>query len=115
MITPLNESNTKTMKYKLYDEVYDLGLYVDRYANYDNLYIGLVDAETGEDFADLSINIEPLPEDYICLSGDFQKEHEALIKKYKLGTFTGEYSYSGYGKYPIYKMNMDVVRQYQVI
>jgi len=114
MIDILNESKKETIKYKLYDEVYDLGLYTDTYAGNGNLYIGLVDAETGEEFADLSINIEPLPDDCICLSDDFRKEHIALIKKYKLGTFTGEYAYSGYGQYPIYQMNMDNVRKYLV-
>lgn len=98
-----------------------VGLALDRYRSYDNLYVGLVCAETdkendiyaGELYGDLSVNIEPLPENCICVDTNNLSGAEKFIKKYRLGTFTGMYSYSGYSKYPIYEMDIDKLKQYE--
>lgn len=91
---------------------------LDNYRNNDNLYVGLVVAEDvydyeeddivafkGEPYADLSVNIQTLPENCIavdCTWGDYCQ----LIEDNDLGTYTGRDLMSGYCSYPVYEMNM---------
>lgn len=98
-----------------------LGVTLDHYANNDNLYVGLVVAEDvyeddgdinsykGEPYADLSVNVRPLPENCIAVDCTYGP-HDELIEDNGLGTFTGYYLRSGYGRYPVYEMNMEALK-----
>lgn len=97
-----------------------VGIEIDRYRTYDNLYVGLICLEdtdnsyAGEPYGDLSVNIEPLPENCIAVDTNNLSGAEEFIKKYKLGTDTGYCAYSGYCQYPIYEMDMNKLKQYEV-
>lgn len=104
-----------------YGTTWTLGTVLNNYRNNDNLYVGLIVAEDvydedgdinsykGEPYAHLSVNIRPLPENYIavdCTYGAFDE----LIEENGLGTFTGEYLSSGYGRYPVYEMDIEALK-----
>ena len=97
-----------------------VGIELSRYRTYDNLYVGLVCLEdtefsyAGEPYGDLSVNIEPLPENCICVDTNNLSGAEKFIKKYKLGTDTGYTVSSGYCNYPIYEMDINKLKQYEV-
>ena len=108
-----------------YGTVWKLTVTLNNYTNNDNLYVGLVVAEDvydedgditayeGEPFADLSVNIRPLPEDYIavdCSYGPFDE----LLEDNNLGTFTGEYLSSGYSRYPVFKVDINALKQHVI-
>ena len=106
-----------------YGTNWTLAVTLDNYRNNDNLYVGLIVAEDvydedgditsfkGEPYADLSINIRPLPENYIAVDCTYGP-HDELIEDNNLGVFTGEYLSSGYGRYPVFEMNINELRKH---
>lgn len=102
-----------------YGNLWKLGIKLDHYANNDNLYVGLIVAEPddegdtfpGEPYGDLSVNIEPLPENYIAVDCTYGP-HDEIIEDNNLGVFTGRYLSSGYCTYPIYEMDMNELRKH---
>lgn len=108
-----------------YGTTWELSVKLDNYVNNNNLYVGLVVAEdvydedgdpvayAGEPYADLSVNIIPLPENYIAVNCEYGP-HDELIEDNNLGTFTGEYLSSGYGRYPVFEMDINALKQHVV-
>lgn len=99
------------MEYILFGNVYKVYAYVGEYVTTKNVAIELI-TEDGEPFATLTVNIEPLEEGFACIDVNNCSGALDLIKKYKLGKFTNDYCYSGYCKYPIFKLNMDNINKY---
>ena len=104
---------------------WELGIKLSKYYNNDNLYIGLVvlgkssydeddDFMEGEPYADLSVNIEPLPEDCITVNIEYSKAGLDIIEENNLGTFTGYYINSGYMQFPMYMMDMAEVKKHVI-
>ena len=109
-----------------YGNTWDLAITMDHYRNNDNLYLGLVVAEDsyndegdidtyrGEPYADLSVNIDPLPENCIAVNIEYSNSALDIIEENNLGTFTGYYMFSGYMQFPVFQMDMNEVRKHLV-
>lgn len=90
---------------------YNINLVVDTYCSYGNLYIGMITDE-GEPYADLSVNIEPLEGGEIAVDVNNLPDGEAFILNNGLGEFTGKYLRSGFCRYPVYRMDMEMVNKH---
>ena len=101
----------KTIKFKQYDEEYNLFLVVENYADNDNIAIALCGTDIGI-FASLTVNVCSLPKGYACIDTNNFPEAIDLIKEYNLGEFTNHSVPSGYCTYPIYKLNMENILKY---
>lgn len=99
------------MKFKFYGETYNLFLVLDRYVDNNNIAVMIWDENEGP-FADLTVNIAPLPEGYACIDTNNFREGIDLIKKYNLGEPIGQTLRSGFCEYPVYKFNMDNIKKY---
>lgn len=109
-----------------FGNIWELAITINHYRNNDNLYLGLVVAEDcyddegnidtyrGEPYADLSVNIEPLPEDCIAVNIEYSNAGLDIIEENNLGAFTGYYISSGYMQFPMYMMDMTEVKKHVV-
>lgn len=85
---------------------------IDNYRNNGNLYIGLIDND-GLPYADLTVNIETLPDDHAAVDTNNCPWAEDLILENKLGERTGYSLGSGFCRYPVYKFDLNKVREYE--
>ena len=108
------------MKLKTEFGKFNVSLYVDRYAEGSVLYIGLIDDDTKEPFANLTRNI---PDQYIpCTIRELNSAPvdvnncpwaEEFIKKYKLGSKTETLVHSGFCTYPVYQFDERTLKKFQ--
>lgn len=108
-----------------YGTTWNLGVVLSNYRNNDNLYVGLVVMEdvldedddivayAGEPYVDLSVNVIPLPENYIAVDCSYGP-YDELLEENNLGTFTGERVQSGYSNFPIYKVDINELKKHVV-
>lgn len=100
------------MKVTSWGTTHNVKAKISEYRNNGNLYIGL--HTKYEPYADLTVNIEKLSEkDEAAVDTNNCPWAEELIDKYELGLFTGRYLRSGFCSYPVYKFDLDKVKQYQ--
>lgn len=102
-----------TMIYKDFDdEEIKVNLIAAKYTN-GTLYLGIVDVEYGELYADLTVNLQDnFTSEMNYLDTNNSKYVEEFITKYKLGEFTGIISRSGFCQYPLYFFNMEEIQKY---
>ncbi len=105
----------KTLTYKLYGETFRLNITKGAYTNNGTLYLGLIEEETGEPFADITIN---LPESYArgniqYLDSNDMPDIEQFLIKNKLGTNMGS-GKSGFCSYPLFWFDMKEVEKYLI-
>ena len=74
---------------------------IDNYRNNGNLYIGLIDND-GLPYADLTVNIETLPDDHAAVDTNNCPWVEQVLFDTGIGIPTGKYRASGFCNYPIY-------------
>lgn len=88
-------------------------LNMDRYAHYNNIYIGLVsDFGDGlEPYGDLTVNLCEVPDYYGFLDTNNLSGAEDFVVSNKLGTFTGQVFQSGFCTYPLYKFDVDRLKE----
>lgn len=99
------------MTLEVWGETVNLNVVLDKYNTYGNLHIGLW--SDGEPFADLTTNIYPLGSDNLAaIDTNNCPWATVLIKKYELGERTGNSVRSGFCDYPIYRFNMDKLKEY---
>ena len=107
---------------------YDVEIVLDKYTADDSLYVGLVDKETGEPFADVTVcfdepllsassvssadpnAVNPNGLAYCYIDTNNLPEIEDFIKRYELGKPTRIAKTSGFCSYPLYKMNLEKLR-----
>lgn len=101
-----------TLKINFLWEKRELVLSVETYAANDQIAIMLYDDKTKEYFADLSVYVVPF-EDKTYMAVDINNfpNGEELIKEYNLGELV-DYTHSWFVSYPIYKMDLDELREY---
>ena len=98
-----------------YGETINLGLEISNYCVPNkNVYIGVIDIDDGDLYADLTVWIEPLPENMVAINVNDWSEAEEFIKKFNLGKSTGKYLTSGYCTYPVYELNMENIKKYSI-
>lgn len=103
---------------------YDVAVTLDRYVADGSLYVGLVDKNTGEPFADVTVCFdEPLltanpeadeNETFCYIDTNNLPEVEEFIKSNGLGKPTKITKASGFCTYPLYKMNLGKLRELAV-
>ena len=96
------------MKFELYGKVYEVEAYKGHYEKEDGpLAIQLIDVTDGELVTTLTVNLSDgmARDNYTYIDIEYcGKEHLDFIRKNKLGAFTGIYGYSGYCKFPLYRI-----------
>ena len=100
------------LKYKSWDEVFNISLKENIYANNGNLAIQMFDWEEGwaEPFAMLTVNLdEKLPEGYAYVDVNNLDGVGDWIIENGLGEYAGKDRVSGFCIYPLFKFNMDAV------
>lgn len=112
--TTESNKNKKRIHHKsMYGGKYELFTVVNKYQHGGGVYVGLWDEEEGP-FADLTVNLttNTAKGNMAYLDTDNFPEGEYIVKKYKLGKFTGIYGYSGYCTYPLYELDIDEIKKY---
>ena len=102
------------LNYRLYDEDFNIGLWMDEYTtNGNTAVIMLCKDEEGyvEPFADLTVNIIDLPKDEAAIDTNDLTGITEWIEQNKIGAPTGRYITSGFCSYPIYKLNLENIKK----
>lgn len=103
----------KTYKIETYSGTYKVGLGVSEYLSNGSLAIELIDAKGREPFAILTVNIEEEGANketaYVDINGF--PWAQKFIEDNELGEFTGKYGRSGFCVYPLYKFNLDKIKE----
>ena len=94
------------------DEYENCYIAVSKYAANDNTAVSLM-SDTEGPIANLTVNIDDLPEDMAALDVNNCHFAEELFKKYDLGRPIGEIK-SGYVTYPIYELNLSLMHEFGV-
>ena len=96
------------MELTLYRKKYNLKAMRSKYCNNDCLAILLVDTDTSEDFAVLTVNLNyPLAPDQAFVDTNNCSWAEQFIEDNNLGEPVGISAPSGYCMYPLYKFNIN--------
>lgn len=103
----------KTYKVETDFGTYEVELGVSEYINNGSLAIELIDAEERDTFAVLTVNIEEEGADKETAYVDINDCPWApkFIKENELGEFAGKYGESGFCVYPLYKFNLDKIKE----
>ena len=99
------------MKITSYGYTDEIEVVKTKYAYNDNLAIMLV-CTSGEPYGFLTVNLnDNLPEEYAYVDTNNMPNAETFIEENNLGTFAGRWAYSGYCRYPLYKFNLDSMKE----
>lgn len=87
---------------------YNIALQTSKYDN-GNLAVMLIDTETGEDYAVLTVNLgtKLSGENMAYIDTNNFPEAEQFIKENNLGEPTGITRQSGFCEYPLYNLNLE--------
>lgn len=97
-------------------QTYEVIIRTSTYTNNGNLYIGLMCkivedyGEWYEPYADITVNVRKLDENCGAVDVNNFPEVENFITDNGLGEFTGDYEFSGFCAYPVYRFNMDRIK-----
>lgn len=107
----------KTLNLNAWGESHSLGIYLDNYADNDNLYVGLIccnEEDYGEPWSDLTVNLDTKlapNRAYIDTNNNGNEIINWLISN-KLGKPTGRYGASGFCVYPEFEFDMNELKKY---
>ena len=103
----------KTYKVETDFGAYEVELGVSEYRNNGSLAIQLIDVEEYEPFASLTVNINEKGADKETAYVDVNNCPWAtkFIEDNELGEFTGKYGRSGFCVYPLFKFNLDKIKE----
>ena len=87
----------------LCDKEYNLHIKKNIYTNNGNLAIQLLEDNTDEPFAMLTVNLDKLPYGYAYLDTNNCPWAERFVDDNHLGEYTGFYAQSGFCEYPLYR------------
>lgn len=99
-------------------KTYDVWLRTSNYCNNGNLYVGLTckivedGDEWYEPYADITVNIDKLEPDCAAIDTNNFPQAEEFITGNGFAEFTGNYAFSGYCVYPIYRFNMELLNTF---
>lgn len=92
-----------------------VGIEINKYFNNKNTAISLLCKTSNgiEPFATITVNFDiVLKEDLAFLDTNNCPWVENFIQDYELGCFADNYMYSGFCKYPLYKLNLNKIREF---
>ena len=96
---------TKAVNTNALDYIKKVIIFTDKYAENNNLYVGL-DCPNGEQYCDLTTNLSyVLPFPYAFVKDD--TELAEFIEEQNLAEFTGRQAQSGFNTYNLYKFNIE--------
>lgn len=72
----------------------------------------LREVDSNAPFATITVNLHRLGPGYAFLDTNNCPWIMNIFAQYNLGTWTGETRYSGWCEYPLYKLNLNVIRKY---
>lgn len=103
----------KTYKVETDFGTYEVKLGTSEYLNNGSLAIQLIDAKEYEPFATLTVNIDEKGASKETAYVDINNCPWAkkFIEDNELGEFTGKYGKSGFCVYPLYKFNLDKIKE----
>lgn len=102
-------SNRKVIYTNSYYGKMELELNVDTYSN-GTLYIGLM--SNNDFYTDLTVNLgEFLPYGCSYVNANDFPDATKFINDNKLGRFTGKVGYSGFCKFPLYRFDMERIKE----
>ena len=108
MVITMAELKNNEINFEFYGETYRLGLYKTTYTNNDNLAIIVMDENSHEQFAVLTVNIMDLPENNMAAIDTNNSADLALaVEKAGFFTNTGLPIFSGYCAYPLGIFDLD--------
>jgi hypothetical protein len=92
-------------QYKLFDNTYNIMLQWGTYLHGGKTFIYLIDADTGEDFADVTINIPgtPLADDEVIIKNEVEQTLGFLQENKIVGPVLRMVK-SGWNQYPVCKL-----------
>lgn len=102
----------KTIKIKTQFTKATCYIVIARYNTTNNLALMLREVDTGLPFATITVNFSELKEPYAYLDINNCPWIMDLFEKYNLGTWTGMTKWGGYCEYPLYELNLNVIRKY---
>ena len=102
------------LTYNSWGTEYKIKLGLDNYSSNDNLAIVMYcwdeELKFWDNFATLTVNLEPVDEDCGYLDVNNLKEAEDWVRENKLGEPTGRVRQSGYVTYPLYKFDLQRIK-----
>jgi len=104
----------KLINLTVYDQDWKLGLFTSTYQIGGNIYIGLFDVEHQEPFADVTVNVSALPEGQGCVNTNDYPWLVEFIANTGIGVPTGNMLRSEFGAYPVYKFNLEKIKEYTI-
>ena len=100
-------------KLKMFDTEYEVDARASEYSSNRRLAVVLYETGgIGEVFGILTVNLshEPCPEGHAYIDTNNIPGAEKFIRDNKLGEFTGEFGFSGFCSYPLYRMNVEKMK-----
>lgn len=96
---------------------YDIKIIRTKYMDNDSIALILFEADTGEEFAVITVNIEDgvANGNMTYLDANNCRWAEDFLVKNKLGKFAQNYGYSGFCVYPLYEIAVDKIIDEEVI
>ena len=101
------------MKAKTSFGTYEVEVMRETYIQNKNTCMQLYDVE-GMPFATLTVNIDELPKDYACIDTNNCPWAERFMKENDLGTPTDLRMRSGFCTYPVYRLNLDKIPEFDL-
>ena len=110
--TVKNKLDKNTVIVKYFGKTHRLKLRIDKYETNDNLRIGLTDRK-GNVFSYITTNACSLTDEtWACVDTDCCPFAEKLIEDYSLGKPVGISIPAGTREYPVYKFDLDKIKEY---
>lgn len=108
----------KTLSLKFYGKTYHLAIDLDHYRADNSLAISLVDSKTFEPFDTITVCLpgehKPYQEEYVFIDTNNCSWAIDFIVKNGLGTqVNGWYGKSGFCQYPLFKMDMEKLKEFK--
>lgn len=105
----------KTYKISAWGHEYEVKLEVSKYVNNGNLAISMIyfdeEMKCWLPYATLTVNLNKLGEGLAYVDTNNCPWAERFIEEHKLGEETGKFGWSGHCIYPMYKFNVEKIKE----
>lgn len=106
---------TKTFPFKKFGKTRNLCFGLSQYSYNGNLAIEAYDADNGEPYASVTVNLGLLLPEFAFIDVNNFPEIKEILESLGIAKYAGATRCSGYCKYPLYQFEMDKLKEYSVI
>ncbi|MBP3708295.1 MAG: DUF4313 domain-containing protein [Clostridia bacterium] len=108
------KKNYKKYELEFYGDIYKVIPFKSRYFNNNTLAVILM-TDKGEDFADITVNIEftQANDTMAYIDTNNNKWVEKFLQDNKIAKPTGEYGFSGFCSYPLYEFDLTKLEEFE--